>query len=62
MTLANLPSGCSPASGNLNLQPVNFQATVSSSGSCTFAAGAISGGAQATGGVTPNGQVTVCCN
>jgi hypothetical protein len=63
ITLNNLPNGCTPSSGTPeNIQPAFIQATVSSSGSCTFAAGAISGGAQATGGVTPNGQVTVCCN
>jgi hypothetical protein len=46
----------------LNIQPAYIQATVSSSGSCTFAAGALSGGAEAVGSVTPSGQVTVCCD
>jgi hypothetical protein len=58
-TMTNLPSGCTNVS---NYSPVYIEATVASVGSCTFAAGALTGGAAATGSVTPTGQVTVCCN
>jgi hypothetical protein len=57
--MTNLPSGCTNVS---NYSPVYIEATVASVGSCTFAAGALTGGAAATGSVTPTGQVTVCCN
>jgi hypothetical protein len=59
MTMTDLSIGCTSVS---DYSPVWMEATVASTGSCTFAAGAVAGGAAATGSVTPTGQVTVCCD
>jgi hypothetical protein len=46
----------------MNYNPVYTEAAVTTTGTCTFAPGSLSGGAAAEGQATPTGPVTVCCD